>query len=79
MCKIYYSETSLVYICMLFGLIIVSLQMKFITNAKTNWLPSIHRFGKVFDHSLIQVDWKWRVKAEKATAAKDFKAMQQED
>ena len=46
-----------------------------VTNSKTNWAPSVHRFGKEFDHSLLQITWAWRVKKEKKSATKDFQSM----
>lgn len=50
-----------------------------VVDSKKNWVPSIHRFGRAFDHSLIRITWKWRVKSDKALVAKDFKSMQRED
>ena len=49
-----------------------------VTNSSTNWAPSFHRFGDAFDHCLLRVTWKWRVKKEKSVVAKDFKAMTKE-
>ena len=49
-----------------------------VINSKTSWAPSIHRFGRAFDHSLLQIQWSWRIKKEKIEPAKDFKAMTQE-
>ena len=46
-----------------------------VQNSKTDWAPSEHRFGKLFDHSLIKIKWKWRVKTEKSVPTKDYKAM----
>ena len=46
-----------------------------VTNSKTSWAPSIHRFGRAFDHSLLQIEWKWRIKQDKLIPAKDFKVM----
>ena len=50
-----------------------------VINSKTNWAPAVHLFGKTFDHSLIKITWKWRVKSEKTPLTKDFKGMQAED
>ena len=50
-----------------------------VINSKTNWSPSIHRFGKAFDHSLLQIKWRWRVKIQKVVRSKDFKKMQASD
>ena len=50
-----------------------------VLDSKTNWVPSIHRFGKAFDHGLLSIKWKWRVKTDKSLVAKDFKSMQNED
>ena len=44
----------------------------------TCWAPSVYRFGKAFDHSLLKVSWKWRVKKVKMAVRKDFKAMSHE-
>ena len=49
-----------------------------VSNSKACWAPSVHRFGRAFDHSLLQVSWKWRVKKERLVPAKDFKAMTDE-
>ena len=49
-----------------------------VTNSKSCWAPSIHRFGRAFDHSLLQISWKWRVKQTAMAPAKDFKAMTDE-
>ena len=46
-----------------------------VINSATDWAPSEHRFGKHFDHSLLKIKWKWRVKSERSTPTKDFKAM----
>lgn len=46
-----------------------------VLSSSTNWAPAVHRFGKFFDHCLLQTIWKWRVKIEKNEPAKDFKAM----
>ena len=46
-----------------------------VTDSKTNWTPSVHRFGKPFDHSLLQIKWSWRVKKEPVVKRKDFKNM----
>ena len=46
-----------------------------VTNSKVCWAPSVHRFGRAFDHSLLQISWKWRVKQAQSAPAKDFKAM----
>lgn len=27
-----------------------------VTKSSTDWVPSLHRFGKVFDHSLLRID-----------------------
>ena len=45
------------------------------TNSRSIWAPSLHRFGKAFDHSLLQLHWTWRVKAEKHPPMKDYGAM----
>ena len=50
-----------------------------VTNSSTNWAPSFHRFGKAFDHSLLQISWSWRVRNSKVTPTKDFKAMLDDD
>ena len=50
-----------------------------VTNSVTKWAPSIHRFGRAFDHALLQIDWKWRLKADKRTPAKDYKGMTKEN
>ena len=39
-----------------------------VTNSKTNWAPSVHRFGKRFDHCLLSITWSWRVKRTKCVA-----------
>ena len=49
-----------------------------VTNSKSCWAPSVHRFGRAFDHSLLRVTWKWRVKRERLIPTKDFKAMDEE-
>ena len=50
-----------------------------VVNSTTNWAPAAHRFGKFFDHCLLQIKWKWRIKSIKTTPAKDFKAMDRDD
>ena len=50
-----------------------------VVNSTTNWVPSTHRFGKAFDHSLLKITWSWRVKSEKPLVRKDFKAMTKEN
>ena len=32
-----------------------------VTNSSTDWAPAVHRFGKMFDHCLLKISWKWRV------------------
>ena len=49
-----------------------------IRNSTTNWAPSFHRFGKAFDHSLLRVSWKWRVKKATLAVKRDFKTMTKE-
>ena len=49
-----------------------------VINSKTSWAPSIHRFGRAFDHGLLQIEWTWRLKNEKIAPSKDFKAMTSE-
>ena len=49
-----------------------------VSNSKTDWAPSLHRFGKAFDHSLLRIDWRWRIRSEKRPPSKDFKAMNEE-
>ena len=49
-----------------------------VTSSKSCWAPSIHRFGRPFDHSLLKIEWKWRLKVVKDAPAKDFKAMTEE-
>ena len=46
-----------------------------VTNSKACWSPSVHRFGRAFDHSLLQISWSWRVKKETLVPTKDFKDM----
>ena len=50
-----------------------------VTNSSTNWDPSFHRFGHAFDHSLLQITWKWRVRKGKIATTKDFKSMLDSD
>ena len=50
-----------------------------VTNSTTCWAPSVHRFGKLFDHSLLKITWRWRVKKDANAKRKDFKAMNTED
>ena len=50
-----------------------------VTNSTTCWAPSVHRFGKLFDHSLLKITWRWRVKKDANAKRKDFKAMNAED
>ena len=49
-----------------------------IRNSTTTWTPSEHRFGKPFDHSLLQTTWSWRITKEKMAIRRDFKAMTNE-
>ena len=35
-----------------------------VLNPRTNWGPSVHRFGRSFDHRMLQITWKWRVTQE---------------
>ena len=46
-----------------------------ITKSETKWAPSIHRFGRPFDHSLLRTEWKWQIKADKRPPVKDYKNM----
>ena len=46
-----------------------------VTSSDTSWGPSVHRFGKPFDHCLLHIGWRWRVKSEKRAPCKDYKAM----
>ena len=46
-----------------------------VTNSRTDWAPSLHRFGKAFDHSLLRIDWRWRIRCDKRPVSKDFRAM----
>ena len=50
-----------------------------VKNSDTKWAPSIHRFGRAFDHSLLQITWRWRTKSAKLVVGKDFKAMLKSD
>lgn len=50
-----------------------------VTNSATSWAPSVHRFGKYFDHCLLHISWKWRIKVTKSKPTKDFKAMTRDD
>ena len=49
-----------------------------IRSSTSKWTPSVHRFGKPFDHSLLQVSWSWRIKKAKFAVRRDFKAMTQQ-
>ena len=46
-----------------------------VTNSKTAWAPSFHRFGKAFDHIMLRIDWIWRIKSDKRPPMRDYKAM----
>ena len=39
------------------------------------WGASMHRFGKKFDHGLLEASWDWWLRVEKRPPKKDFKAM----
>ena len=49
-----------------------------VRNSSSCWAPSVHRFGKFFDHSLLQISWTWRVKKDKLSAKRDFKSLTHE-
>ena len=48
-----------------------------VTNTDTKWRESIHRFGAKFDHSLLSIQWQWRIRDTKRPPAPDFERMNQ--
>ena len=49
-----------------------------VRNSETKWAPSIHRFGKPFDHALLHIQWQWRLKGVKKPPQKDYSGMDAE-
>lgn len=46
-----------------------------VTNSSTKWGAAQHRFGKKFDHSLLSIEWQWRIKDTKRIPSPDFENM----
>ena len=44
-------------------------------NVEVKWGPSIHRFGKPFDHGFMSAIWRWKTKKKKKTQRSNFAAM----
>ena len=42
------------------------------------WGASMHRFGKKFDHGLLEAQWDWRLRVEKREPKPDYSEMTQE-
>ena len=49
-----------------------------VRSSQVKWGASMHRFGKKFDHGLLETQWDWRVRTEKRTPRPDYKAMTEE-
>ena len=44
-------------------------------NVEVKWGPSIHRFGKPFDHGFLSAIWRWKTSKRKKTQRSNFAAM----
>ena len=54
--------------------------MSSVKGCKVAWGPSVHRFGYRWDHGLVQIGWKWRVRAVPAREPRlDLAALRQEE
>ena len=52
--------------------------MGMVTSAKIKWGSSLHRFGTKFDHTLLDLEWAWRVRVRKSPPKHDFQLMTDE-
>ena len=46
-----------------------------VINVEVKWGPSIHRFGKPFDHGFLSAIWRWKTNKRKKTQRSNFAAM----
>ena len=46
-----------------------------VTSSKTKWGVAFHRFGTKFDHSLLSIEWTWRIRSNKTPPRPDFETM----
>ena len=46
-----------------------------VTATKTKWSAAYHRFGSKFDHSLISIEWQWRLRTSKSKPKPCFEEM----
>ena len=46
-----------------------------VTAAKTKWSAAYHRFGSKFDHALISIEWKWRLRMSNSQPRPCFESM----
>ena len=46
-----------------------------IIKTEVRWGPSIHRFGKQYDHGLLSANWKWKISKKEKIKRSDFSAM----
>ena len=44
-------------------------------NVEVRWGPSIHRFGRSFDHGFLSVIWRWKTSKKKKVQRSNFAAM----
>ena len=48
-------------------------------DSRVAWGASMHRFGSKFDHGLLQIRWKWKLRLPKQPRKPDYKAMTTRD
>ena len=46
-----------------------------VTSSTTKWGTALHRFGTKFDHSLLSIEWEWRLRVSKGKPRPDFELM----
>jgi len=50
-----------------------------VTSSTTKWGTAYHRFGSKFDHGLLQIRWKWKLRLPRQQPKPDYKAMTTRD
>ena len=46
-----------------------------VTASSTKWGAAFHRFGSKFDHSLLSIEWAWRLRINKSQPRPDYELM----